>query len=751
MNPSQDQSENLSDIPFSEYANAVSSDDWDHLALHVERFLADWEEYGFGPLLADHLPNGSHFLRRLTLVELIKVDLEYRHYSDGPILLLEQYLAEHPLLAHPDGVPAELIYEEYRIRKGSGERLDVADCMKRFPAQGESLARLFQLEATSSMALSGPELAETFEPGDRVEDFYLMSRLGAGAFGCVFLARQESMQRLVALKISPNRGSEGQTLAQLDHPHIVRVYDQIPLPKDNIRLLYMQFAAGGTLQSVIRASRTAATKDALVIVQCISTAVETTGVLSSDSIALHSGLADKCWAEVTCQLGVELSLALEYAHQRGILHRDIKPANVLLEANGSARLADFNISFSSALLNTTPAAYFGGSLAYMSPEQLEAFHPALPARPEDLDARADIFSLGVLLWELFYGHRPFNDEELKGESLQVLSSMIALRQESDFSTTSRPDNDIEQQLSLVLGKCLAPNPNDRYQSATDLARDLTLCLEPRVASLLKPLQSGWRKAAILFPTIAFLVAAVGPHVPAAVFNFFYNESAIIQQLSPMAREPFKLAVLFINGLAFAIGIGLCIWYCRPVAVAVRDGSAHRASTIADTRVRALRLSRFVTLLGISEWTIAGLAYPLVLHSTAGNPDINWKAYFFASLLICGLVAAAYPFFLTATLCMKVFLPALIRKGKVAPEELNELRQLSEQSTWSLYLAGGVPAVGILLLVTALEAGDPRSVMALRPLSLLGALGFALALKLSRALQNDVEAVCRSLKRVSELG
>src|SRR6202035_5658991 len=92
---------------------------------------------------------------------------------------------------------------------------------------------------------------EQVEVGDRLDDFYLLTRLGSGAFATVFLARQQSMQRLVALKVSASRGAEPQTLAQLDHPSIVRVFDQRQLPEAGLSLMYMQYVAGGTLQQVI--------------------------------------------------------------------------------------------------------------------------------------------------------------------------------------------------------------------------------------------------------------------------------------------------------------------------------------------------------------------------------------------------------------------------------------------------------------------------------------------------------------------
>lgn len=718
------------------------------LTRHLEAFLEEWETNGFGPMLADHLPKADANLRRMVLIELIKVDLEYRHNSDGPILKLEDYAAEHLELRSIDGIPAELIYEEYHLRRTSGETVCVDDCLARFPDQVDDIHRVFQVDATDTMSASGEQLAETFQTGEQIDDFYLMSALGAGAFGSVFLARQVSMQRMVALKISSDKGTEGQTLAQLDHPNIVRVYDQHRLPDQNLRLLYMQFAAGGTLQSVVKASRDAKDKTGRIVMQCIAEALDHTGVISSDNVSMTGGLADKSWASVTCQLGNELAQALHYAHGQGILHRDVKPANVLLDANGRAKLADFNISFSSEVEDANAAENFGGSLAYMSPEQLDACNPGSDVQPTDLDARSDVFSLGVLLWELMFGSRPFDDESVVGGWTETVAGMAELRRQGVSHALDRPKAAVEHRLFATLKKCLAPDPGDRFQSATELAQELSLSLQPRVARLMHNSLTGWKCKAIVWPTIAFLIAAISPHVLGAVFNLFYNDEAIIAELNRQStdeasaqalKDKFLSVVITINAIAFPIGFAFCIWYFQPVARALKriEGSA---TTVATARLRALSLGRFVTILGITEWVIAGVAYPIVMHSIIGTLDAKWYLHFFASLLICGLLAAAYPFFLTTTLCIRSFVPALMRSSKLTSDDATELQRLSDQSVWSLYLAGGVPAVGMMILLTTQEANDPHLSLTLKILSILGAVGFALALGLSKSLQTDIEGL-----------
>ena len=715
---------------------------------HLEAFLAEWEAQGFGPRLIDHLPDADTAARRLVLIELIKADLEYRHGSDGPVLRLEDYLAEIPELGEPDGVPAELIYEEYHVRKNAGDAVDVADCLARFPNRLADINRVFQLEATSTMSMSGDTLAETFQTGEQIDDFYLMSALGAGAFGSVFLARQISMQRMVALKISSDKGEEAQTLARLDHPHIVRVYDQHRLPDQNLRLLYMQFAPGGTLQSVIKRAKAAPQKTGRLVMQCVAEAVDKTGVLTSDNIALEGGLAEKSWPEVVCQLGCELAEALHYAHGEKTLHRDVKPANVLLDAHGRAKLADFNISFSSEVEDANAAENFGGSLAYMSPEQLDACNVNSATQPTDLEGRSDVYSLGVLLWELCYGQRPFADENITGDWTETVTAMAALRRRGVGHAPVRLTSAVPQQLHAILVQCLQAEPAARYATAQQLAQAFRLCLEPRVAQLRQERLSGWKRWAGLWPTIAFLIAAISPHILGAAFNLFYNDQAIIAELEQQSadeasanvlKQKFLSVVITINLIAFPIGFACCIWFVQPIKRAL----ARRLLTADECRVarrRSFELGRFVTVLGITEWVIAGVAYPAAMHGILGSLDAQWYVHFFASLLICGLLAAAYPFFLTTTLSLRAFVPGLMDDAPLNRDDAAQLSRLSAQSAWSLYLAGGVPAAGIMILLTTQEANDPHLALTLKILSVLGAVGFAFILRLSRSLQSDLDAL-----------
>ena len=252
----------------------------------------------------------------------------------------------------------------------------------------------------------------------------------------MFRARQRSMQRIVALKISRDRSIEPQTLAQLEHPHIVRVFDQRQLPEHKLRLLYMQYVPGGTLQSVVAHARSLpAVPTAVACFWRRSTrrSLRNGEEPPADSLTRYACKRKLAGNRLLARRAAGRALA--HAHQQGVLHRDIKPANVLVGADGQPKLADFNISFSK-LDGATPAAYFGGTLAYMSPEQLEAYDPAHARQPEELDGRSDIYSLGVVLWELLTLRRPFADFALPEDWSLALARMIGPAPRGDYAAGS---------------------------------------------------------------------------------------------------------------------------------------------------------------------------------------------------------------------------------------------------------------------------------------------------------------------------
>ena len=318
------------------------------------------------------------------------------------------------------------------------------------------------------------------------------------------------MQRIVALKVSADKGNEPQTMALLDHPHIVRVFDQRRLPDRRLRLLYMQYVPGGTLQSVVDVIRHLPPdmRCGARLLDAIDQALTNRGESPPAESPLRHRLATATWPQAVCWLGSRLAAALAYAHGRGVLHRDVKPANVLVAADGTPKLADFNISYSSKLEGTTAAAYFGGSLAYMSPEQLEACNPTHGREADDLDGRSDVYSLGVMLWELLTGKRPFPDCPPSSNWSATLDTMLEDRKKGVATAViGQLPRDCPPGLKQILLSCLAVD-RDKRPSAALLSRQLELALEPQVMRLLRPRPGALRNWVRRYPLGAMFAAGL---------------------------------------------------------------------------------------------------------------------------------------------------------------------------------------------------------------------------------------------------
>ncbi len=713
----------------------AADDVWDQLAQWLDSFAEAWKLAGRSPGLAEYAPARPAELRRLALVELIKLDLEYRSEAGHSRRSIEDYCCEFPELAR-GGVPADLLYEEFHIRRSAGEVVRPSEYEERFPEQKEALRQLLQLDGpTASTALHAASPPADVEAGARIDDFDLLAKLGKGAFATVFLARQCSLQRLVALKISCNKGSEPQTLAQLDHPNIVRVYDQRILPERNLRLLYMKCVPGGTLEQAIDWSRQYPREIRVgrTLLEVVDRALDLRGETPPAESGVRERLAAADWPETVCHVGFQLALALEYAHARGVLHRDLKPANILLTAEAVPQLVDFNISFCSKIEGATPAAYFGGSLAYMSPEQLEACDPLHPRTPESLTGPSDVYSLGVVLWEMLTGDRPFTDEKLDGGWSQTLAAMVQRRKQGPDVSALRAQSGFMRELAPVLIKCIQADVALRYATAAELAGDLRLCLHPEAQQLLRPAPGGWVSRLRRRAPLVLLATALGPNLPTAVFNFIYNRNHIMQRF-PDSYGLFWNVQTVINAIAFPVGIAIVLALVWPVVRALHGGppaERERGRPLAELRYRSLRIGHYIAILAIVEWSVAGMAYPVAMHLGGVKLTLAGNMHFFSSLVLCGLVAAAYPFFLATAFSVRAVYPAFVEPFHMSSADVADLDRL-QRWTW-LYLVLGllVPMLAVALMVT-LGGQQHRAMLAVISGSSLA--GFVLLVGLARYLQ-----------------
>ncbi len=685
-------------------------------------------------------------MARELIPELVKLDLEQR-WQRGLRKLLEDYLDEIPELRQ--FISVDLIFEEYHVRRRSGDRVSPTEYFRRFPAHANGLDRLLRMDpALRSTFASGRAAATPIElaPGETIDDFDLLLRLGRGAFATVFLARQRSMQRLVALKVSANTGSEPQTLAQLDHDNIIRVYDQRLIPERSARLLYMQYAAGGTLSDVIQrlSNSEPATRTGSLYLKVIDGILDDRGESRPVDSSIRRQISEMTWPQLVCWIGTQLARALDYAHHAGILHRDIKPANILITSEGVPKLADFNISFGANLEGASAEAELGGSLAYMSPEQLEACNPAHARTASDLDGKADLFSLGIVLHELLIGRRPFRDVADGmhwGNRLERMTTLRLAGLPDDFQKDLCATDDCG--FGDVLERCLAPEGQDRYQSGAELATALDLCLQPDARHLLCDNTTRWKALVRRWPQASIILATLVPNLITAAFNFHYNRSEILDVM-PEADPMFMRIQWIVNLIAFPTGILSAIWLIRRVTEATRVSNARTISAedIEELRQRCLRLGNVAAAVGLTLWLIAAPVYPLALHLTRGKVPMSIYSHFLASLTLCGLIAAAYPFFMVSLIALRCLYPSLVQWSAMSATELPNLRKLSQSAWFHLFLAAAVPMLAVMIL--ALTGLNRR--FALVILAISGTVGFAFTTTAFRLVQNDLQVLTKLVER-----
>ena len=508
----------------------------------------------------------------------------------------------------------------------------------------------------------------------------------------------------------------------------------------------MQYAAGGTLAGVIDFIRAVPRErwNGALFLKAIDTVLDGRGESAPAESAIRKRISGMNWGQVVAWIGVQLAQALDVAHKQGVLHRDIKPANVLLTAEGVPKLADFNISFSANLEGSSPAAYFGGSLSYMSPEQLEVCIPGNARQADSLDGRSDQYSLGVLLCELLTGDRPFNDDSrLCGwETRLIAMSKCRLRGPDPQVTLAAKPLRLAG-LDQVLRRCLAPEVEGRYASAIELARELELCLQPEARNLISGTESGWRRWVRKFPLTTVSVITVIPNLVAAIFNFIYNHGEIVARL-PEAEPTFMRIQTIINLITFPTGTACAGWLAGSIARAVQTDQRHTLTSaeLAARRKRCLDLGNLAVIVGLTLWLIAAPAYPIALHIMLGEVPAAVYGHFVASLALCGLIAAAYPFFGVSIVAIRGFYPMLTRWDSIVPDDVVALQKLHRQCWFYLGLAALVPMVAVVILV--LSGSNSR--FELVALAAGGAIGFGIALSAFRLVQADLTTLVHLFSR-----
>jgi len=317
--------------------------------------------------------------------------------------------------------------------------------------------------------------------GDTISGFKLVAELGRGAFARVFLAEQETLaNRLVALKVTLRRTSEAQRLARLQHTNIVPVYSIHN--EGSAQVICMPFLGRITISDLIRAYRadhpsrqtgrksTSARAGRTTTTDSKSkskSTVQSDGQSGASSIPMWTWAAEEPPPIVGDPIAVLQALAqiasgLSHAHQRGILHLDLKPANVLLADTGEPMLLDFNLSYDAS---NPSRELVGGTMPYMAIEQLLDMR----ARGNgSLDQRTDLYSLGVMAFEMLTGVVLF---PTSSKAMRDMDALIAARQQGP-PPIRKLNPAVTPAVEAIVRKLLAPDPAARYQTAEELREDI---------------------------------------------------------------------------------------------------------------------------------------------------------------------------------------------------------------------------------------------------------------------------------------
>jgi serine/threonine protein kinase len=340
--------------------------------------------------------------------------------------------------------------------------------------------------------------------------YQVVRKLGAGGMANVYLAEDQELGRGVAIKILNDRHAndeqfverfrrEAKNAAALSHPNIVSIYDRGEA--EGTYYIAMEYLDGRTLKELI----------------------------------VQRGPAP---VTVSVEYARQVLSALRFAHRHGIVHRDIKPHNVLVDAEGRVKVTDFGIARAGAS-QMTEAGSIVGTAQYLSPEQ---------ARGGDVDQRSDLYSLGVVLYELITGTLPFNGDTPVEIAMKHLSTV------PEPPSERRPD--IPRDLDLIVMRALAKDPDDRYASAEEMDADLERFLRGASVSPLTEESATQIMRAPTGPLAATAATMISPprhgaHFPPPPPPVYYDLE------EPIHRRP---VWPWIAALLFVLGAGIGGWF-----------------------------------------------------------------------------------------------------------------------------------------------------------------------------------------------
>jgi serine/threonine protein kinase len=439
----------------------------------------------------------------------------------------------------------------------------------------ESVLTVSQALESSADGDDAVELLD-IQPGDRIGPYVVIDRLGVGGMGQVFLGNDRRLQRKVALKCLVASASaselrsrilhEARAAARVTHPNIAIVHDVIE--HEGRPFLVMEYVEGETLADVIRRERLPVDRILAILRQ--------------------------------------LASALAAAHGKGIVHRDLKPANIQLTPDGSVKILDFGVAHAiSAAATNSPSA--GAALTVRlttgtAPTDARVMHPGTPAymSPEQmfgrpLDQRSDIYSLGIVAYEMATGHRPY----ATNDPLEVVLTVS-----KNFLTTGKVHANLPAPLNDVIVKMVAVEPDDRFQTAGEIEKVLSALTTREHPVFVPATRSRTRvalRASMVVACVLVGVTVLG-YLETTAFNTTLGRTPPYDRESPLVWVQVGLQSLFLPTLYFA-AFFIVMWAAKFVVRTLRlSRSVDQLLTDGATRTNSLSLK-----LGLDDPKVFGQA------------------------------------------------------------------------------------------------------------------------------------------------
>lgn len=393
-------------------------------------------------------------------------------WQEGAGLDARAFLARYPDLLGDKTLLLELAYEEYSLRQEAGEEVNPEEFCRRFGSIQVPLHRLIEVDGyfDAHSHLVASELPIPWpRPGDTFFGFQLRRELGRGAFARVFLATQPALgNRLVAVKISSRGATEAETLGRLGHPNIVPIHSVDKDEASHLTVVCMPYLGSITLSAALdrifaRPQLPTRAQELLDAARAGVTPDEPAAERDDPDPIFQQG----SYIDGVLHLGVQMADALAFIHKAGVCHRDLKPSNVLLTPAGRPVLLDFNLSYDALAAEHR----LGGTLPYMSPEQLLSMEAPSWEGGLLLDERADLYSLGVMLYELLTGAHPFGRVPSDRPSEELRQWLLA-RQRQGLRPLRELNPYVDNRLARLVEQCLAYDRDQRIATAAELATAL---------------------------------------------------------------------------------------------------------------------------------------------------------------------------------------------------------------------------------------------------------------------------------------